>query len=42
MNLIKDFGRWIMLVIFCFFGLIVFGFCLKFFYNIIMIGWRLL
>jgi hypothetical protein len=41
-ELIRDFGRWIAMVAFLFFGIIVAGFCLKFFYNIFMIGWRLL
>ena len=42
MNLIRDIGRWLLMVVFLFFGIILTGFCLKFFYNIFMIGWKLL
>ncbi len=42
MNLIRDIGRWLLMVAFLFFGIILTGFCLKFFYNIFMIGWRII
>jgi hypothetical protein len=41
-ELIMDIGRWLLLVGMCMFAIILTGFCLKFFYNIFMIGWRLL
>jgi hypothetical protein len=41
-ELIKDFGRWLLLVIMTMFAIVLAGFCLKFFYNMFMLGWRLL
>jgi len=41
-ELIKDFGRWLLLVIMAIFTIVLAGFCLKFLYNVFMVGWRLL
>jgi hypothetical protein len=41
-ELIKDFGRWLLLVSMAIFTILLAGFCLKFFYNVFMLGWRLL
>ena len=40
-ELIKDFGRWLLLVSMAIFTIVLAGFCLKF-YNVFMVGWRLL
>jgi hypothetical protein len=41
-ELIRDIGRWLLLVIMAMFAIVLTGFCLKFFYNVFMVGWRLL
>ncbi len=41
-ELIKDFGRWLLLVSMAIFTIVLAGFCLKFLYNVFMVGWRLL
>lgn len=41
-ELIQDIGRWLLVVIAALVTIVLIGVCVKFFYNLFMVGWKML